>query len=159
MRRAVAPLTTALVLSAPCLAGGLLPADANAGTQCRVADTTARPRPHFNAGTRRIAVGLPPRATFVAVPPGKPGWAFAQPDGWIRAKVGWWTAEGAPRIAGRRLDGRARPLRADVAPLSWTASGQGFYPTILYFPSTGCWRLTAAAGGSSVDLVVRVVRA
>jgi hypothetical protein len=83
---------------------------------------------------------------------------FVQSNGWIRAKVGWWTAKGAPRIVGRRLDGGARPLRADVAQLSWTTAGRRFYPSILYFPSTGCWRLTAAAGGTSIDLVVRVVR-
>lgn len=116
------------------------------------------PRPSFSFGNSRIAVGLPPRATFVAVPDGKSGWAFVQRDGWIRTKIGWWTARGVPRVTGRRLDRRARPLRVDMGPLSWASPGGEFYPSLLYFPSVGCWRITATAGGARLVAVVRVVR-
>jgi hypothetical protein len=32
-----------------------------------------------------------------------------------------------------------------------------FVPSLLYFPTTGCWKITATAGGARLDAVVRVV--
>lgn len=127
---------------------------------CHVSSTSAHPVPgrfSFNFGNARIAVALPPRATFVAVPEGRPGWASVQRNGWIRAKVGWFAARGAPRVTGRRVDRTARPLRADVGPQS-SAAGGPFYPSLLYFPSFGCWRIAASAGGARLDAVVLVTR-
>jgi hypothetical protein len=128
--------------------------------QCRVSSLSERPVPgrtSFNYGNARIAVALPPRATFVAVSETEPGGAWVQKDGWIRTKLGWWAARGKPHVVGRRLDRSARPLRADVGPLSSTSSGT-FYPSLLYFSSPGCWKLTATAGTSRLDAVVRVVK-
>jgi hypothetical protein len=128
-----------------------------ASFRCLVAKPTpGQPRPHFNFGTNRIAVALPPRATFVAVPEGKAGGAWVMADGWIRTKVGWWAAVGGLRVTGRRLDRPDRPLRADVGPLSHAVPGGPFYPSLLYFPGPGCWRLTAHAGQARLDAVVRV---
>ena len=135
-----------------------LPEPSRAAFRCQVSSPTAHPHPYFDFGNTRIAVGLPPRATFVAVPDGKPGWAFVQRDGWIRTKIGWWTADGPPRVSGRRLDRPGRPLRDDMGPLSYGTPGGPFYPSLLYFPTTGCWRITATAGGARLVAVVRVVR-
>jgi hypothetical protein len=127
-----------------------------------VSSPTAKPlpgRPAFNFGNARIAVDLPDRARFAAIPDGSPGGAnaFVQRDGWIRTKVGWWRARGTLRVSGRRLDASARRLRADVGPVSSASSGQ-FIPSLLYFPTVGCWKITATAGGARLDAVVRVLK-
>lgn len=74
----------------------------------------------------------------------------ADPDG---IKVGWYRPAGAQlEITGRRLDGEAPPLRADVPccyPTRFQASG-------LYFPTAGCWEVTAHAAGSELVFVVWV---
>jgi hypothetical protein len=135
---------------------------ASAAGRCRVSSTSSHPvpgRPSFNFGTTRIAVDLPKGARFVAIPDGSPrgGSAFIQKDGWIRTKLGWFASRGAPRITGRRVDGTGRRLRADVGPLSFTSNGS-FYPSLIYFPSFGCWRITAAAGAARLTAIVTVTR-
>jgi hypothetical protein len=68
-------------------------------------------------------------------------------------KVGWFRPAGAAlEITGRRVDGQAPPLEAHVAccyPTRFQASG-------LYFPTEGCWEVTAKAAGSELVFVVRV---
>jgi hypothetical protein len=134
---------------------------ATAEQLCPVSRTSSHPmpgRPSFNFGNARIAVDLPEAATFIAIPDGSPrgGRAFIQRNGWIRTKLGWFTARGTPRVAGGRVDGTGRRLRADVGPRSY-ASGP-FYPSLLYFPSLGCWRITATAGGEHLIAIVNVRR-
>jgi hypothetical protein len=134
--------------------------DARAARLCRVSKTSSHPVPGrsaFNFGSKRIAVDLPDHATFIAVPDGRPGGAFIQRNGWIRTKLGWFTARGNPLVTGRRVDATGRRLRADVGPLS-TAPGGTFYPSVLYFPSFGCWRITATAGGARLTAIVSVTR-
>jgi hypothetical protein len=116
-------------------------------------------RASFNFGNVRIAVDLPKGARFVAIPDGSPrgGSAFIQKDGWIRTKLGWFASRGTPRITGHRVDGTGRRLRADVRPLSFTSNGT-FYPSLIYVPSFGCWRITAAAGGASLTAIAKVTR-
>jgi hypothetical protein len=134
-----------------------------AADRCRVSSTSSHPvpgRPSFNFGNARIAVDLPKGARFVAILDGSPrgGSAFIQKDGWIRTKLGWFASpRGAPRITGRRVDGMGRRLRADVGPLSFTSNGT-FYPSLIYFPSFGCWRITATAGGAHLTAIVKVTR-
>jgi hypothetical protein len=74
----------------------------------------------------------------------------AEPDG---IKVGWYRPAGAKlEITGRRLDGEAPPLRAEVPccyPTRFQASG-------LYFPTAGCWEVTARAADSELVFVVWV---
>lgn len=135
---------------------------ATAAKRCPVSNTSSHPiqgRSSFNFGNARIAVALPGGARFVAVPDGSPrgAWAFVQRDGWIRTKLGWFTSRGIPRVTGRRVDGTGRGLRADVGSRSYTSSG-AFYPSLLYFPSFGCWRITATAGGARLSAVVDVTR-
>jgi hypothetical protein len=134
--------------------------DAHAAEACRVSNTSSHPvpgRPSFNFGNAHLAVGLPAGARFVAVPDNSPGWAWVQKDGWVRTKLGWFAARGTPSITGRRVNGTGRRLRADVGPLS-SAPGGTFYPSLLYFPSFGCWSITATAGGARLNAIVNVVR-
>jgi hypothetical protein len=134
--------------------------DLSRAATCRVSTLSPHVVPgrsSFNFGNPRIAVALPPRTTFIAVPDGMPGGAFIQKDGWIRTKVGWFAAHGAPRVTGRRLDGKGGHVRADVGPLSFVSGGT-FYPSLLYFPSLGCWRIDAVAGGAHLRAIVSVVR-
>ena len=136
--------------------------DVSAAVLCRVSNTSVHPvpgRPSFNFGSARLAVALPEGARFAAIPAGSPGGAnaFIQKNGWIRTKTGWFAARGTPKVTGRRVNGSGRRLRADVGPLSSTAGGT-FYPSNLYFPSFGCWRITAMAGGARLNATVRVFR-
>jgi len=68
-------------------------------------------------------------------------------------KVGWFRPAGAPlEVSGRRIDGEAPPLTADVPasyPTRFQASG-------LYFPTEGCWEVTAKAEKSELTFVVWV---
>jgi hypothetical protein len=129
-------------------AGGAAPAPA----VCRLSTTSSHPvpgHPSFNVGSKRLAVDLPKGARFYAMPDGshRGGWAFIQTNGWIRTKLGWFAIGGAPHVSGRRLDGSGRRLRADVGPMS-VAGGEAFYPSLLYFPSFGCWKITATVGNA-----------
>ena len=68
-------------------------------------------------------------------------------------KVGWFRPEGAElKITGRRLDGYAPPLEAHVPccyPTRFQSSG-------LYFPTEGCWEVTAKANDSTLIFIVTV---
>ena len=128
---------------------------------CHVTKATTATRPpapvfpSFTYGNAKIAVALnPPSGRLVAGPlPGGGMRATINPDGSIYAKVGWWRAgDGAIAIAGRRLDRRAPPLRADVPP----GYGAGFQATALTFPTVGCWRVTGAWRGFRIAFVVQV---
>src|SRR6266481_5733700 len=107
-------------------------------------------------GNRQVSVGpfgLWPDGTVVF----KPGGAgFVTRDGSLGMKFGWRRGvSGQLRIAGRRLDGVAPPLRAEVA------SGygdRGFQPTYVIFPTSGCWEVTGRVGNSSVTFVTKVVK-
>ena len=74
----------------------------------------------------------------------------ADPNG---IKVGWYRPAGAQlEVTGRRLDGKAPPLRAEVPccyPTRFQASG-------LYFPTDGCWEVMAHAAGSELTIVLWV---
>jgi hypothetical protein len=153
----IALVTTVLA----CLATEAVGSRASTAQTCRVSKTSSHVVPgrsSFNFGNARIATHLPEGATFVAVPEGRPGggMAFIQKDGWIRTKLGWFTPRVTPRVTGRRTDGTGRALRVDMGVRSY-ASGP-FYPSLLYFPSLGCWRITATAGGSHLVAIVNVRR-
>ena len=153
----IALVTTVLA----CLATEAVGSRASTAQTCRVSKTSSHVVPgrsSFNFGNARIATHLPEGATFVAVPEGRPGggMAFIQKDGWIRTKLGWFTPRVTPRVTGRRTDGTGRALRVDMGVRSY-ASGP-FSPSLLYFPSLGCWRITATAGGSHLVAIVNVRR-
>ena len=76
-------------------------------------------------------------------------------DGSIDAKFGWWRgAVGTLRIEGRRLDGPAPPLRANI-PTGYGDSG--FQAAGIIFPTTGCWEVTGRVGDASLTFVTLVI--
>lgn len=86
-------------------------------------------------------------------------WASAQWAAWKGygqdleqgIKVGWFRPAGEELVVtARRLDGDAPPFEAHVPccyPTRFQASG-------LYFPTPGCWEVTATAGDSSLVFTV-----
>jgi hypothetical protein len=68
-------------------------------------------------------------------------------------KIGWFRPTGAKlEITGQRLDAQAPPLEAHV-PCCYPTR---FQATGLYFPTEGCWEVTAKAADSLLSFVVRV---
>lgn len=77
-------------------------------------------------------------------------------DGSLKMKWWWWRGvAGQLTIEGRRLDGPASPLQADV-PEGYGDSG--FQATSLIFPSDGCWEVTGRVGDSTLTFVTWVVK-
>jgi len=68
-------------------------------------------------------------------------------------KMGWFRPAGAElQITGRRLDGGA-PLLESHVPCCYPTR---FQATSLYFPTEGCWEVTAKAGESILKFIVTV---
>ena len=68
-------------------------------------------------------------------------------------KVGWFRPAGATlEISGRRVDGQAPALDAHI-PCCYPTR---FQATGLYFPTQGCWEVTAKAAESMLSFVVWV---
>jgi hypothetical protein len=63
---------------------------------------------------------------------------------------------GKLRIEGRRLDGPAPPLTADVPDGYGDA---GFQASGIDFPTEGCWEVTGRVGSASLTFVTLVVAA
>ena len=83
-------------------------------------------------------------------------WAYLD-GGWTAGKDGnkvlWIRPPGTQLlVSGRRLDGEAMPLRADI-PCCYTT---GFQVTGLYFPTSGCWEVTAEAEENHLQFVVEI---
>lgn len=88
----------------------------------------------------------------VVIRKGGPG--FVLPDGSLKMKFLWLMAGDGPlTVEGRRLDGEARPLRAEIF---GGFAGRGFQPSYLVFPTAGCWEVTAKSNGSALSFVTRV---
>jgi hypothetical protein len=85
-------------------------------------------------------------------------WWTGEEEQYLRAsedgvKVGWFRPAGVLlEISGRRLDGQAPPLEAQV-PCCYPSQ---FQATGLIFPTEGCWEVSAKAGDSELAFVVRV---
>lgn len=78
------------------------------------------------------------------------------PDGSLAVKWMWWRGDdviGRFSITGSRLDAPAPPLRAEFV----DPRDRGFQPSQVIFPTEGCWEVNAAAGGSTLRLITRVV--
>jgi hypothetical protein len=76
-------------------------------------------------------------------------------DGWLAMKWLWFRDPPAPlQLSGRRLDAPAPPLRADILRDQGDGNAQ---PSIILFPTPGCWEVVAQAGTSVLVLVTRVV--
>lgn len=85
------------------------------------------------------------------------GWT-GQEDSYLRAgeggvKVGWFRPAGAVlTISGQRTDGPAAPLTAHV-PCCYPTR---FQATGLFFPTPGCWRVSATAAESELSFTLWV---
>ena len=108
------------------------------------------------------AVSDPPAYGYYFVNEDRSIWASAwweeQEENYLRVseegvKVGWFRPAGDDlEITGQRLDGEAPPLEAEASccyPTRFQASG-------LYFPTEGCWEVTAKAADSKLTFVVWV---
>lgn len=85
-------------------------------------------------------------------------WWADQEAGNLRAseegiKTGWFRPAGAElQITGQRLDAEAPPLEAHV-PCCYPTR---FQATSLFFPTEGCWEVTARAADSDLSFIVEV---
>jgi hypothetical protein len=101
-------------------------------------------------GNGKLWVALWPHGVIEA---GRP---FANKDGSVSMKFPWWRSiTGHLRITGRRLDGRAPPLRADV-PYGYGTTG--FQASGVVFPTPGCWQVIGKAGTTTLTFVTFVIR-
>jgi hypothetical protein len=102
-------------------------------------------------GNDAIWTALWPDGTVV-FKKGGPGFVLA--DGSLKMKFLWLLAGDGPlTVSGRRLDGEAPPLTAQM---SDGFRGRGFQPSYLIFPTVGCWEVTARANGSTLTFVTAV---
>ena len=111
----------------------------------------------FNYGNRLIRVALPAGGRLVAgVLPGGGVMAVINRDGSISEKLGWW--RGVPGnlvIRGHRLDGQSASLRVDVPPTA-SYGTTGFIPSMLTYPTVGCWQVVGRQGRASLAFVLKV---
>jgi hypothetical protein len=137
------------------LSVAILSASKHAPTSCPVTKgngytPAGEPAGPDRYGTRALSTILYGTLEF------RPGGAgFVLPDGSLKMKWPWWKEkEGNLTITGRRLDGSAPPLRADVA----GSDGYEMVPTYIIFPTTGCWEVTGKVGNATLTFVTRVVK-
>lgn len=84
-------------------------------------------------------------------------WAGWDPAAWTASPDGnktvWIRPQGtALKITGTRLDGDSAPLKADI-PCCYPT---GFQIVGLYFPTAGCWQVTATSGDSQLQFTLQV---
>ncbi len=83
-------------------------------------------------------------------------WATWQPlvSGEKGNRIMWIKPPGLElEITGRRLDGDAPPFRVEP---NASYLNKGFEPNRLYFPTPGCWEITAVSGERELVFVVEV---
>jgi hypothetical protein len=98
-----------------------------------------------------LRVGSPDGGRIV-FRPGGPG--FVTANGSLGWKFLWERlVTGTLQIEGRRLDGPADPLRAEVPSAYGVA---GIQPTYLIFPLPGCWEITGRVRDKPVSMVLLV---
>jgi hypothetical protein len=79
---------------------------------------------------------------------------WIQLDGSIGIKFPWWRAvRGRLVITGKRIDGAAPRLVADVPAAYGTT---GFQASRIFFPTRGCWSVTGAVASEKLQFVVDV---
>lgn len=104
-------------------------------------------------GNEALSTSLP-EAGRVELKPGGPG--CVEPDGYLGMKWPWWRkVRGTLMVEGRRLDGPAGPLRANI-PGGY--GDTGFQSTGLLFAGPGCWEVTGRVGEARLSFVTLVVK-
>ena len=141
-----------------------------AGTGEQVVLLGAMPaKTHTNSSSSQCAVSKTIRAEPARDPNASP---FGYQDWYVNADRSIWVAKqpwqagaGGNKviwirpagtqlvISGKRLDAASSPLRAD-APCCYPT---GFQVTGLYFPTPGCWEITAKAGNKELKFVTEVI--
>lgn len=102
-----------------------------------------------NYGSEALRTTMTAHVGFI---PGGPG--CVEPDGYLGMKWPWWRSVNGPlAIEGRRLDGSARPLRANI-PNGY--GDTGFQSSGLLFDGPGCWEVTGRVGDASITFVTLV---
>jgi hypothetical protein len=77
-------------------------------------------------------------------------------DGSLGMKFPWWRGvKGQLTVEGRRLDGPARPLRAQI-PNGYGESG--FQASLLVFSGPGCWEVTGRVKEHSLTLITELLK-
>jgi hypothetical protein len=80
------------------------------------------------------------------------------PDGSLGVKIGWQRGPGVRgrvSVEARRLDEHAPPVRRRISARGYGLTG--LQASGIAFPTQGCWRVTASAGGASLMFVLLVV--
>ncbi|MEA2785736.1 MAG: hypothetical protein QOF71_1840 [Candidatus Eremiobacteraeota bacterium] len=74
-------------------------------------------------------------------------------DGAIGTKLPWWMARpGDMTLSARRLDAAAPPAKTSVG----NSTEPRFHSSGIWFPTTGCWEVTARTRGSALTVVIDV---
>jgi hypothetical protein len=114
----------------------------------------------FNYGNAYLRAELFwPRGTVTAgILPDGGSMATINRDGSIGLKVGWWRGvPGQLVVRGRRLDAPVPPLRANAGTVA-SYGREGFVPSILTFPTVGCWRVVGGVKRARLYFTVRVTK-
>jgi hypothetical protein len=146
-----------LVLAVAVASAGAEPAAACDVTEPNGDTPPGEERGGHHHGNGRLWTVLPSGGQLVVPDVVRRGEAGLQPDGSIRTKFPWWGGRSARRrlrIKGRRLDGRAAPLRARIR-RGYTEAPY-FWATMLRFPTEGCWRVTGRSGRAKLRFVLSV---
>jgi hypothetical protein len=104
----------------------------------------------MNHGNGKLWTALWPHNVVIATPD------QIEPDGAIGMKWPWYRGvRGRLQIEGRRLDGKAPPVSADIP----SYGNSGFQPSGIYFPTQGCWEITGRVGTAELTFVTVVLKA
>jgi hypothetical protein len=80
-------------------------------------------------------------------------WSFPEWRQGLNQKVMWIRPAGKDlKVSGERLDGASLPLEARI-PCCYPT---GFQVSTVTFPTAGCWKVTAKAGGHMLEFVTTV---
>lgn len=103
-----------------------------------------------NHGNGKLWTTMWPHDVVIATPD------YIEPDGSVVMKWPWWRGvDGRLSITGRRLDGKAPPLTADIPDYGRS----GFQVSAISFPTAGCWEVTGAVGDTKLTFVTLVLKA
>jgi hypothetical protein len=116
--------------------------------------TRARWRPPHRQRERRLWVAFGPTGGIYRVPAENVG-----PNGSLGVKIGWQRGPGVRgrvRVDALRLDQDAPAVHHRISAAGYGLTG--LQASGIAFPTQGCWRVTARAGGASLTFVLLVLK-